>query len=162
MSCPSPGTPADDLRGTLQQALADLTGIAPWLPGATIEETERAAVILDQLSEETAEAAAMILALPSRPAEQAGHTFAAAAAMATAARCEPDFAAWLATVLRALARQPGTALGTRPPGSWDAWLLRQLIQGPLTPPATRPTCRRVAARPPPDRNACGPGYGMTP
>jgi hypothetical protein len=137
--------PADDLPGTVQQAIADLAEVAQWLPGVTHDEVDRAAAALDRLAEEIAEAAAMVRALPAEPAPQAGHTFAAAGALATAVRHESDFASWLASVLRTLAREPGTALTTSQPGSWDAWLLRQLIKGPLT--ATGPTRPRLAGLP---------------
>ena len=130
MSFPVPGTQADDLRGTLQQALSDLVEVKQWLPGVTADEAGRAAGILDRISEEIAEAAAMIRALPGRPPDQAGHTFAAAAALGTAARIEPDFTAWLAAMLRAIASEPGTTLTASPPGSWNAWLLHQLVKGP--------------------------------
>jgi hypothetical protein len=136
MTFPVPGTPAGDLRGTLQQALSDLAEVRQWLPGVTDEEAERAAGILDRLSEETAEAAAMTRALPGRPPDQAGHTFAATAAILTAAQYEPDFPAWLTAVLRSTARERGTPLIASPPGSRAAWLLLQLIQG--QPAATRP------------------------
>ena len=135
-----PGTPAGDLHGTIQGAIADLAEMARWLPGMTARDARRAAVILDRLAEELAEAAAMTRALPARPPGQAGHTVAAAAALATAARREPDFARWLTTVLRGTAREPDTALTARPPDSWDAWLVRQLVAGPplgTPPPGTQ-------------------------
>ncbi|HUZ24514.1 MAG TPA: hypothetical protein VMV07_12210 [Streptosporangiaceae bacterium] len=135
-----PGTPAHDLQGTLQQSLNDLVEVKQWLPGVNVHEAERAADILDRLSEEMAEAAAMTRALPGRPPDQTGHTFAAAAAFTTAVRIEPDFARWLAAVLADVARQPGTMLTASPPGSWNAWLLRQLIEGlPAALPDTQTT-----------------------
>ncbi|MGI8446686.1 MAG: hypothetical protein ACR2MP_05775 [Streptosporangiaceae bacterium] len=137
--------PADDLRGTVRQALADLSEVTQWLPDVTAGEADRAAATLDRLAEEMAEAAAMVRALPGEPVPQAGHTFAAAGALATAVRHEPDFASWLATVLRTLAREPDTALTASQPGSRDAWLLRQLIKGPLT--AASPTRPRLAGPP---------------
>jgi hypothetical protein len=136
MTFPVPGTPAADLQGTLQQALSDLVEVKQWLPGMTVQEAERAAGTLDRLAEEMAEAAAMTRALPGRPADQAGHTFPAAVALRTAARAEPDFATWLSAVLRPVAREPGATLTPTAPGSWNAWLLRQLIQGPPAQPAT--------------------------
>jgi hypothetical protein len=152
--------PADELRGTVQQALADLSEVAQWLPGGTIGEAGLAAVILDRLAEEMAEAAAMVRALPAEPAPQAGHTFAAAAALATAVQQEPDFASWLTTLLRTLARQPGTALTANQPGSWDAWLLRQLVRGPLAATSRRGHGWRHL---PPGRPPClGRDRGLTP
>jgi len=64
----APGTPAGDLRGTVQQAIADLVEVSQWLPGQTPGEATRAAATLDRLSQELAEAAAMTRALPGRPA----------------------------------------------------------------------------------------------
>jgi hypothetical protein len=137
-----PGTPAADLRGTVQQAIADLAEVGQRLPAVTAGDAGRAAATLDRLSEEMAEAAAMARALPAEPSPQAGHTFAAAAAILTAARHEPDFAGWLATVLRSAARERDTPLVARPPGSWEAWLLLQLLQG--WPAATSPPAPQTA------------------
>jgi hypothetical protein len=135
--CAAPGTAVYDLQGTLEHALSDLAEVRYRLPGVTAAEAGRVARVLDRLSEEMAEAAAMTRALPASPPGQAGHTFAAAAALRTAAAAEPDFAAWLTAVLRPLAREPGATLTPSPPGSWNAWLLRQLIQGsPAGPGAT--------------------------
>jgi hypothetical protein len=132
MTCAALGPAAYDLQGTLEQALRDIADVKHRLPGVTVEKAEHAACVLDRLSEEIAEAAAMTRALPGSPSGQAGHTFAAAAALRTAAHAEPDFSAWLAGVLSPIAREPGTTLTASPPGSWNAWLLRQLIQGPPT------------------------------
>jgi len=125
MTFERPGTPARDLQDTLQQSLNDLVEVKQWLAVVDVHEAEGAALILDRLSEEMAEAAAMTRALPGRPADEAGHTFATAAALTTAVRIEPDFACWLAGVLASVARQPGAMLTASPPRSWNAWLLQK-------------------------------------
>ncbi len=123
MTLGRPGTPAHDLQDTFEQSLNDLVEVKRWLAVEDMQDVEGAALILDRLSEEMAEAAAMTRALPARPADEAGHTFATAAALTTAVRIEPDFACWLAGVLAGVARQPGDMLTASPPRGWNAWLL---------------------------------------
>ncbi len=113
------------MQDTLQQSLNDLVEVNQRLAVVDMHDAEGAALILDRLSEEMAEAAAMTRALPGRPADEAGHTFATAAALTTAVRIEPDFACWLAGVLASVARQPGAMLTASPPRSWNAWLLQK-------------------------------------
>ncbi len=143
MTFERPGTPARDLQDTLQQSLNDLVEVKQWLAVVDVHEAEGAALILDRLSEEMAEAAAMTRALPGRPPDEAGHTFATAAALTTAVRIEPDFACWLASVLAGVARQPGAMLTSSPPRSWNAWLLRQLIEGLPRAAAAVPASQRT-------------------
>ncbi len=77
----------------------------------------------------------MIRALPGRPREMAGHTYAAMEAIITAATEEHDFGRWLADVLcRAAARLGGSgALIAGRPGSWEASLVYQLVAGTVGP-----------------------------
>jgi hypothetical protein len=65
--------------------------------------------------------------------------------LTTAVRIEPDFACWLAGVLASVARQPGAMLTVSPPRSWNAWLLRQLIEGPPRAAAAVPASQRTRA-----------------
>jgi hypothetical protein len=145
MTFDRPGTPAYDLQDTLQQSLNDLVEVKQWLAVVNVHEAEGAALILDRLSEEMAEAAAMTRALPGRPPDEAGHTFATTAALTTAVRIEPDFARWLASVLASIARRPGSMLTTSPPMNWNAWLLRQFIEGPPRAAAAVPDTQRTRA-----------------
>jgi hypothetical protein len=118
---------AETATATLAGVLADLAGIAGRLPA----EPEAGARILDRLAEELTEAAAMIRALPGRPAEVPGYTFAALAALDAAVTGEHDFAGWLAACLATIAaRRGGTAALTEGrPGSWEAALVGQLVFG---------------------------------
>jgi len=133
---PSPlPDPAADLAGSLQQTLADLAEVLQRLPGASPAEAGRAEGILTRLAEELAEAAAITRKLPGLPAGHPGHTFAAVAALATAQSREHDFAGWLASVLCTVAARAGSsaALVTGRPGSWEAGLVLQLVQGTVGP-----------------------------
>jgi len=49
----------DDLHGSLTQTITDLTGIARWLPYASPEDADRAALLLTALAAECTEAASM-------------------------------------------------------------------------------------------------------
>jgi hypothetical protein len=66
-------TTAEDLRGSVQQSLADLAKVAEALPEAG-SPPPNAARVLTQLSGELAEAAAMVRALPGRPADDPAAT----------------------------------------------------------------------------------------
>ena len=127
--------PAGDLGGRLRQSLADLAEVMQRLPGMSLDESGRAARILERLSEELAESAAMVRALPGRPAEAPGHPFAAIAAITTASSQEPNFGGWLAAVLcHAAARRGGTSVFVAGrPISWEAGLLLQLVHGTAGP-----------------------------
>jgi hypothetical protein len=133
-----PAGPAGNLRGTVEQALTDLAVVEQHLSGATAGQARQDAGILERLAGELAEAAAMIGSLPGHPSRGAqGRTLAAVTVLAAGVRREPDAAAWVAGVLRAAAREPGAAaLTAAPPPSWEAWLIRQLINGdrPAPPP----------------------------
>lgn len=60
-----------------------------------------------------------------------GYTQQASAAVLAAARAEHDFADWLATVLAQVASELGSsdAITAGRPGSWEADLVQQLING---------------------------------
>ena len=114
------------VKASIQGLVTDLADLATKAgPG---EPEARIAV---RLAEETAEVAAMIRALPGRPRDMSGHTYAAVEAITTAATEEHDFGGWLADVLcRAAARLGSTAaLIAGRPGSWEASLVYQLVAG---------------------------------
>jgi hypothetical protein len=131
---PTQPTAAEDLRGSIEQTTSDLAEVADRLPGDSTE-SEPVARILDRLAEECAEAAAGVRALPGRPREEPGHTFAAVAAITTAAGAEHDLAGWLANVLATVAARLGStrALVAGRPGSWEAGLVLGLVQGTVGP-----------------------------
>jgi len=123
--------PAADLRGSLQDTLSDPVEVMQWAPGLTLADTERAARILERLAEECAEAAAMTRALPGRPPGAPGHSFAAIAAVSTAATAEHDFGGWLSVVLaHAAVRSGGSgALVRGRPDSRESGLVLALASG---------------------------------
>jgi hypothetical protein len=129
----SPTTPAVDLAEHIGQLIADLADVAQ-LP-ADGAEAEPVARIFDRLSEDSAEAAAMVRALPGRPSEAAGHTFAALGAVITAAGSEHDFGGWLADVLTRTAAHYGSAdhLVMGRSGSWEASHVLRLVTGTAGP-----------------------------
>jgi hypothetical protein len=55
----------DDLQGSLTQTISDLADVARWLPCASPEDADRAALLLTALGAECAEAASMCRALVS-------------------------------------------------------------------------------------------------
>jgi hypothetical protein len=118
------------LRATLQSVITDLADLI-----TRPQPDEAQARIAVRLAEEISEAASMIRALPGRPREVAGHTYAAMEAITTAATEEHDFGRWLADVLcRAAARLGGSgALIAGRPGSWEASLVYQLVAGTVGP-----------------------------
>lgn len=132
-SSPNP-TPADDLLEQVRQAVTDLAEVCQRLP-VDPAEAERVAKIMDRLGEECAEAAAMLRALPGRPRDVPGHTFAAQAAITTAAEDEHDFAGWLADVLCRIAAYFGSAdhLIMGQSGSWEAQHVTALVTGTAGP-----------------------------
>jgi len=58
---------AETIQGTVMQMIGDLTGVARWLPGASREDADRAALLLSALAAECAEAASMCWALGTGP-----------------------------------------------------------------------------------------------
>ncbi|HEY4852235.1 MAG TPA: hypothetical protein VII22_15710 [Streptosporangiaceae bacterium] len=133
-SSPNP-TPADDLLEQVRQAVTDLAEVCQRLP-VDPAEAERVAKIMDRLGEECAEAAAMLRALPNRPAERPGYSFAALAAIITAAEAEHDLSGWLADLLCRAAAYLGSAdhLVMGRSGSWEAQHVTALVRqtaGPL-------------------------------
>ena len=135
MPSSSTPTPADDLLETVHQAVTDLAEVCQRLP-VDPAKAERVAKIMDRLGEECAEAAAMLRALPGRPAERPGYSFAALAAIITAAEAEHDFGGWLADLLCRAAAFLGSAdhLVMGRSGSWEAQHVTALVRqtaGPL-------------------------------
>jgi hypothetical protein len=59
----SPGRSVDDLQGSLTQTIGDLADIARWLPCASREDADRAALLLTALAAECVEAANMCRAI---------------------------------------------------------------------------------------------------
>jgi hypothetical protein len=132
---PAPTTPADDLLEHARQLVTDLVELCQRLP-VDSTEAEPVAKIMDRLAEECAEAAAMLRALPGRPREQPGYSFAALAAIITAAEQEHDFGGWLADLLCRAAAFLGSAdhLVMGRSGSWEAEHVTALVRhtaGPL-------------------------------
>jgi hypothetical protein len=134
MPSSSNATPADDLLEQVRTAVTDLAEVCQRLP-VDPAEAERVAKIMDRLGEECAEAAAMLRALPRRPAERPGYSFAALGAIITAAEAEHDFANWLAGLLtRAAARYGGAEhLVMGRSGSWEASHVVALVTGTAGP-----------------------------
>jgi hypothetical protein len=129
-----PTTPADDLLEQVRQAVTDLAEVCQRLP-VDPAEAERVAKIMDRLGEECAEAAAMLRALPGRPREEAGYTYAAESAVMRAAEEEHHFAEWIALVLTRTAARLGSAdhLIMGRSGSWEAALVLRLVTGTAGP-----------------------------
>jgi hypothetical protein len=127
---PSVSTPANDLPESVRQTVTDLMEVCQRLPMDSAE-AEPVAKIMDRLSEECAEAAAMLRALPDRPADRPGYTFAAAAAVTRAAEGEHDFGRWLAAILCQAAAHLGSsaALVAGRSGGWEAEAVLALVQG---------------------------------
>jgi len=131
----TPATPADDLLDQVREAVAELGAVLQRLP-VKPAQAEETAKIMDRLGEDCAEAAAMLRALPGRPAERPGYSFAALAAVITAAEAEHDFGGWLADVLCRVAAHYGSAdhLVMGRSGSWEAEHVTALVRqtaGPL-------------------------------
>ena len=61
----SAGRPVDGLQGSLTQTISDLADVARWLPYASPEDADRAALLLTALAAECVEAANMCRALGS-------------------------------------------------------------------------------------------------
>ena len=127
--------PADDLLEHARQLVTDLVEVCQRLP-VDSAEAELVAKIMDRLAEECAEGAAMVRALPGRPAERPGYSFAALAAVITAAEAEHDFGGWLADLLCRAAAFLGSAdhLVMGRSGSWEAQHVTALVRqtaGPL-------------------------------
>jgi hypothetical protein len=126
-----PGPPAAALLETVRQTISDLVEVAQRLPAlGSPGDAGATARIMDWLSEECAGEAAAIRALPGRPQERPGYTFAAAAAVLTAAEAEHDFGSWLAGVLCQAAAHLGSSdhlvLGRS--GSWEAGHILALVR----------------------------------
>ncbi len=129
------GAPGLDFIETVSAALTDLIELVQSLP-VPADQAERTAKILDRLGEELAGAAAMVRALPGQPREAPGYTFAALAAVITAAEAEHDFGGWLADLLCRAAAFLGSAehLVMGRSGSWEAQHVTALVRqtaGPL-------------------------------
>ena len=124
------GAPEIDFIEAVGSVVADLIEVAGRLP-VPAEQAERSAKILDRLAEELAEAAAMLRALPGQPREAPGYTFAAAAAVTTAAETEHDFGGWLAGILCQAAAHLGSSehLVMGRSGSWEATHVLGLVRG---------------------------------
>jgi len=123
--------PAAGLLEAVRQTINDLVEVAQQIPGlASPEDAETAGRIMDRLSEECAEQAAGIRALPERPRERPGYTFAAAAAVITAAEAEHDFGGWLAVILCQAAARLGSSghLVMGRSGSWEAEHVLALVR----------------------------------
>lgn len=54
---------AGGLQGTVAQVIADLAGIARWLPGVSRQDADRAGLLLTALAAECAEAASICRAI---------------------------------------------------------------------------------------------------
>jgi hypothetical protein len=123
-------TAAGDLLEHVRQLITDLVEVCQRLP-IDRAEPEPVARVMDRLAEECAEAAAMIRALPGRPRDVPGYTFAAAAAVTAAAEAERDFGGWLAAICCQAAARLGSAaaLVAARPGGWEAEAVLTLVQG---------------------------------
>jgi hypothetical protein len=124
-----PTGPAGDLLERVRQLVTDLVEVCQRLP-VDSAEAEPVARTMDRLSEECAKATAMIRALPGRPREAAGYTFAAAAAVTRAAEEEHDFGGWLAVILCQAAARLGSSehLVMGRDGSWEAEHVLALVR----------------------------------
>lgn len=124
-------SPAAGLLESVRQSITDMVEVARRIPGLGIpEDAEATARIMDRLSEECAGQAAAIRALPGLPRDVPGHTFAAAAAVTTAAEAEHDFSGWLAVILCQAAARLGSSehLVMGRSASWEAEHVLALVR----------------------------------
>jgi hypothetical protein len=131
----SSSKPIDDLQQHAQDLVSDLVAAVQALPPVGSDERHRLGRIFDRLSEDCAEGAALVRALPGRPADRPGHTYAALAAVITAAEAEHDFGGWLADLLCRAAAHFGSAdhLVMGRSGSWEAQQVTALVLGTAGP-----------------------------
>jgi hypothetical protein len=130
-STTSPAPPEATLTESASAALADLTELAPRLPG----DASLNASILDRLAEELAEAGAMLRALPGRPAAMTGHAYAALAAFRSSIDAGEDIGEFIATTLARLAAEVGgtAAVIANRLGSGEAGIVADLLSGTAGP-----------------------------
>lgn len=117
----------DDLTAAgARRAQASLRATdSPYTLGALITALDQTAVLLEHAARDAISAAQAAAASPP------GYDRPAIDAITRAASTEYDFAGWLASVLATAATRLGStdALTARRPGSWEASLVDQLVQG---------------------------------
>jgi hypothetical protein len=132
MNGSTPDSPEVSLTESARAAATDLAELAAALPGA---DRHRAAEVATRIAEECAEVAAMIAALPGRPVAMSGHDYALLSALSTARSKGEDVGEFGARGLARLAAELGGSehvLANRP-GSWEAAVIEQLLQGTVGP-----------------------------
>jgi hypothetical protein len=144
MNGSTPDSPEVSLTESARAAATDLAELAAALPGA---DRHRAAEVATRIAEECAEVAAMIAALPGRPVAMSGHDYALLSALSTARSKGEDVGEFGARGLARLAAELGArglarlaaelggsehVLANRP-GSWEAAVIEQLLQGTVGP-----------------------------
>lgn len=128
-SQPAPARPG--MARLLWELSGDVTRLAGQLATGTVGDTRLAAEAAGRLSAQLAEAAESLRALPGVLVQDEAYQWQLLAALRTAHAAGTDLAAVLGVALARLAAELGSmaAVTAARPGSWEAALVRQLLEG---------------------------------